>query len=156
MIFIVFNIHLMWVCASFVLSCHRLIVTERFSLLKFQYMSFPTCTQLELFRCLQGWYFDAFCTIKVGLIQCLFTHSRSQAFLSCVSNAGNFSFWEHTAHVALIFLSVLRWAFLTLTTGSEMLMRMFLVKNYYELKEREILVINLPITYSSAFSITTF
>lgn len=31
-------------------------------------------------------------TIKVGLIQCLFTHSRSRAFLSCVSNAGNFSF----------------------------------------------------------------
>lgn len=100
-------------------------------------------------------------TIKVGLIQCLFTHSRSRAFLSCVSNAGNFSFractyiYTHTVHVALIFLSVLRWAFLTLTTGSEMLMQMFVVKNYYELKEREISAINLKITHSWAFSIAT-
>lgn len=61
------------------------------------------------------------CAIKEGLIQCLFTHSRS-----CVSNAGNFSFSTHSAHVALIFLPAaqfLKRAFLAPTAGSEMLMR---------------------------------
>lgn len=154
----------MWVCASFVLLCcrrHRLIVTERFSLLKFQYMSFPTCTQSELFRCLQGWYFDAFCTpSKWGSFNAyLPTHALERSFLVCQTQEISLSelahTYTHTVHVALIFLSVLRWAFLTLTTGSEMLMQMFVVKNYYELKKREILVINFKITHSWAFSIAT-